>query len=79
MRELEAEHGLSQAADDLLGRMYSTEHEVSEEMAAWFAQVKTTGKEKHSPPVVGVISSFWFKLAKDEIYSPPLTIYYTRG
>ena len=81
MRELESEHGLSQAADDLLNGKYTTEHEVLEEMAAWFSQVKKTDVERQSPPAVGVMTKtafqFSFKMAKEKTSSSPSTMHYT--
>ena len=39
MNEIQANHGLNPRVDDLLAGRFETEHEVSEEMAAWIQAV----------------------------------------
>jgi len=61
MGEIQANHGLNSRVDDLLAGRFETEHEVSEEMAAWITAVKQTDKEKAQPKVVGVMTKEQFQ------------------
>ena len=55
-------YGLNSLVDDLLVGRFETEHEVSEEMAAWIKVVKQTDKEKDTPKVVGVTTKEIFSM-----------------
>ena len=81
MTELTQDHGLSEMADKLLAGTYETEHEVSEELAEWFRQMKQTDKERESPKIVGVMTKpefqYSFKIAREKTSSSPSGLHYT--
>ena len=81
MNEIQANHGLNSRVDDLLAGRFETEHEVSEEMAAWIKAVKQTDKEKATPKVVGVMTKeqfqYVFKIANEKTSSSPSGMHYT--
>ena len=81
MSEIQANHGVNSQVDDLLAGTFETEHEVSEEMAAWIKDVKQTDKEKSTPKVIGVMTKeqfqYAFKIAKEKTPSPPSGMHYT--
>ena len=81
MSEIQANHGLNSRVDDLLAGRFETEHEVSDEMAAWIQAVKQTDKEKASPRVVGVMTKeqfqYAFKIAWEKTSSSPSGMHYT--
>ena len=81
MSKIHANHGVNPRLDDLLAGMFETEHEVSEEMAAWIKAVKQTDKEKSTPKVFGVMTKeqfqYAFKIAKEKTSSSPSGMHYT--
>ena len=81
MNEIQANHGLNSRVGDLLAGRFETEHEVSEEMAAWIKAVKQTDKEKATPKVVGVMTKeqfqYVFKIANEKTSSSPSGMHYT--
>ena len=81
MSEIQANHGLNSRVDDLLAGRFVTEHEVSEEMAAWIQAVKQTDKEKATPRVVGVMTKeqfqYAFMIAREKTSSSPSGMHYT--
>ena len=81
MNEIQANHGLNPRVDDLLAGKFETEHEVSEETAAWIETVKQTEKEKTTHKVVGLVMKeqfqYAFKIANKKTLPLSSGIHYT--
>ena len=81
MSDFLQDHGMGQASKDLLSGVYSTDYDITPEMASWMRHMQRTKLEKDLPSVMGAISvdefQDMFKVADEKTSSNPADLNYT--